>query len=462
MTPIRSEQAVKAEPVPTAVSYRKALFAIMVIAVLLRLASAIYQGNTVEPLPGIYDQISYDGLAQRVVAGHGFTFAEGHWPATPAGEPTAHWSYLYTLYLAVVYFIFGPNPLVARIIQAVAAGVLHTWLAWRLGRRIFGPTAGLIAAALSAVYIYFFYYAGGVLTETFYTIGILWTFDVSLRLLANAQPAGPVAASTGHKWRLWLELGLAIGVTVLLRQVFLLFVPFLYLWLWWQTSGTASVTALRKEGLLSRFGWPVMRGFVLTTLILVLMILPWTVRNYLAFNMFVPLNTNAGFAFFWGNHPIHGTHFIPLLGTETYYELIPAEFLSLNEAEMDQALLRQALGFITEDPGRFLLLSASRAVEYFKFWPTSDSGLIGNISRVGSFGLALPFMLFGLWQSIKQLRNPSHPTQRAELALIYLFAIIYTTIHLMSWTLIRYRLPIDALFLIVAAFGIERLLRLKI
>jgi len=33
-----------------------------------------------------------------------------------------------TLYLYVVYFIFGHHPLVARLIQAVVAGILMPWL----------------------------------------------------------------------------------------------------------------------------------------------------------------------------------------------------------------------------------------------------------------------------------------------------------------------------------------------
>ena len=78
------------------------LIAVIFLAISLRFVSAIYQGNTIPNLPGIFDQISYDGLARRVVDGFGFSFAEGHWPATRAGEPTAHWSYLYTSYLVVI------------------------------------------------------------------------------------------------------------------------------------------------------------------------------------------------------------------------------------------------------------------------------------------------------------------------------------------------------------------------
>ncbi|MCB0091791.1 MAG: hypothetical protein KDE54_28065, partial [Caldilineaceae bacterium] len=53
---------------------RSALWVIMAIAVLVRVAAALYLGNTVDVLPGIHDQISYDALAQRVINGFGFSF----------------------------------------------------------------------------------------------------------------------------------------------------------------------------------------------------------------------------------------------------------------------------------------------------------------------------------------------------------------------------------------------------
>ena len=43
-----------------------------------------------------------------------------------------------------------------------------------------------------------------------------------------------------YRGRLWIEMGLAIGITLLLRQVFVLFVPFLLLWIWWNLPGLSS------------------------------------------------------------------------------------------------------------------------------------------------------------------------------------------------------------------------------
>lgn len=442
----RDTYAVKVLNKSYLISGQKALLIIMVVAVMLRLLSAMYQGNTVADLPGIYDQISYDGLARRVVAGYGFSFAEGHWPATRAGEPTAHWSYLYTLYLAAAYKLFGTYPLIARLIQALIAGILLTLLTWRIGTRLFNRTVGLVAAALSAVYIYYFYYAGALVTETFYITGILWVFDCSFRLVAAARE------SSNIRWRQWLELGLAMGVTVLFRQVFLLFLPFLFFWLWWNLRQKET---FRWKQVLH---WSALRGLTVATIVLALMILPFTIRNYRAFGTFVLLNTNAGFAFYWGNHPIHGTHFVPLQPV-SYQDLIPPKLLALNEGMLDRALLQEGIKIVVDDPLRFILLSFTRIEEYIKFWPSRDSSMISNLSRVGSFGILLPFMLYGLWISFSRLRKPSFEGQGMYLSVIYQFIVVYASIHLLSWTLIRYRLPIDVFMIVFAALALESLLR---
>ena len=448
----------------TSSQIRLFLLLIIVVSVGLRLFSAFFQGNHGETLPGVFDQISYDALARRVAAGYGFSFAEGHWPATQPGTPTAHWSYLYTLYLAGLYAVGEGQPVVARILQAVLVGILHPWLTWRIGSRVFDPRSGLLAAAFVAIYVYFFYYAGALMTESFYIVSVLWVLDVALRLGTRPVSWLPDADRPSTSgWQPWIELGLAIGIAALLRQLILLFVPVLFLWLWWQISRSAAdsdpASSLPASHVPRWRHWRTLGGFVVATSVAILLILPWTARNYRAFHRFVPLNTNAGFAFYWGNHPIYGSQFVGILPEDgpSYGDLLPPELLHLDEAALDQALLRRGFGFVIEDPVRYVLLSVSRIPEYFMFWPSSKSSLMSNISRVASFGLFLPSMLYGLILALRRARV-EQGRFRADVLLLVLFMFTYTVVHLLTWTLIRYRLPVDAALLLFAAYGTAELL----
>jgi 4-amino-4-deoxy-L-arabinose transferase-like glycosyltransferase len=417
----------------SSITSNKPVVAIIMLAVLLRVGVAIYLGNDVAPLPGTTDQVSYHNLALRLIGGHGFSFDRTWWPATAANAPTAHWSYLYTYFLAAVYKLFGAHALVARLLQAVMVGILHPYLAYRLGKFIFNNRTALVIAGITAVYTYFVYYSATLMTEAFYITGILASLYLTITL---SQPDRP------GKKRLAFLLGLTLGATVLLRQLFLLIIPFLFLWLWWKQYRYNRTIPLVETAV--------------PLLVITLLILPFTLFNYSRFDRFVLLNTNAGYAFYWANHPIYGTRFIPILPPEmgTYRDLIPAELRRqrLDEAALDQELLRRGLGFVTDDPGRYLLLSISRIPAYFVFWPTADSETLSNLSRLTSFTLFLPFMAYGLILSFSRHRPISFLA--APEALLLLFAILYTLIHILSWALIRYRLPVDAVMIIFAGSAV--------
>jgi 4-amino-4-deoxy-L-arabinose transferase-like glycosyltransferase len=416
----------------------------ILVGVILRLLAALYLGNQVVDMPGTADQISYHNLALRVLQGHGFSFGEAWWPATPANSPTAHWSFLYTGYLVLVYALFGQNPLAARLIQALLVGILQPLLAYLIGRRVFGKWVGLAAGVLTAFYAYFIYYAANLMTESFYICAILAALYLSMLLTAESRPTPDDSRKTdagSRKWGLAALLGISLAAAVLLRQVFLLFVPFLFLWILLQ--GRRYLPQLALSGLL-----------------IVLTIIPFTIYNYARFDRFVLLNTNSGFAFFWGNHPIYGTHFESILPSEmgSYQSLIPEELRGLDEAALDQALLRRGIGFVLDDPIRYVLLSLSRIPPYLMFWPSSQSGLISNIARVASFGLLWPFMLYGLVLSLARGKGWSQVRPPSPLVLLYSFVLIYSLIHILTWTLIRYRLPVDAVLVLFAGLAVVNLL----
>ncbi|MEZ4555374.1 MAG: glycosyltransferase family 39 protein [Caldilineaceae bacterium] len=265
--------------------------------------AALYQGNTVTDLPGIYDQISYHGLAMRVADGHGFSFAEGHWPATPGGEPTAHWSYLYTLYLAGVYSIFGVQPWVARLIQAVVAGILHTWLAYRIGRRVFGVATGLTSAAFTAGYLYFVYYAGGLLTETFYFVCILWTLDVALRIVASQDwlDQGQLRRGQSRRGASGSNLVWPLAAPCFCARSF----SSSCLSCFCGCGGTCLSQPLRHRA--RRLRAPALQGLLEATLVLFLLIVPWTIRNYRAFSCVRAAQHKCGLCVLLGesSHPRH-------------------------------------------------------------------------------------------------------------------------------------------------------------
>lgn len=420
------------------------------VGVVSRMAAAVYMGDTVSILPGTADQLSYHQLALRVAGGHGFSFAVNWWPATPANEPTAHWSFLYTSGLASVYALAGEHPLIARLAQAMAVGVFQPLLVARIGCRLFGSTVGRVSAFIAALYAYLIYYAGALMTESLYIVAILWAIDLTLSLGGHDR-----AGAGGRMLKRWALLGIALTVAILLRQLFLLVVPVMLAWIIWRRW--AGRAAAPWSARVASVPWA---GVAVTTCVIAVCVLPWTVRNYRVFDQVVLLNTNAGFAFFWGNHPVHGYHFQPLLPGDgsAYGALVPADVLRLNEGAMDRALLRLGMEQIAADPVRYVWLCVTRIEEYFKFWPTDESGALANLARVLSFGLCLPWMIGGLLvaAATPEARRSAHP----GVWLLVAIAFVYTAIHLLTWTLVRYRLPVDAVLAPFAALAMSRAFQL--
>lgn len=257
-----------------------------------------------------------------------------------------------------------------------------------------------------------------------------------------------------------LELGLAVGLTLLLRQVGLFVVLVVVGWLLW--------LAWRQRALQTT-----LLPLVLAGGITLLLLLPWSVRNYYAFGIVSPFpNTNSGFALFWANHPIYGTQFETVLSPDhgvSYQSLIPDELLHLNEAKMDKSLRAEGVAIILDDLPRYALLSLSRIPVHFQFWPTSDSSLLGNLGRLFSYGLVLPFMILGtvLFLSqggLGQLRQRRFWQRGAAWTksdwyvaqgwLLLAIFLLYNLLHILTWAKVRYRLPTDALMFVFAALAL--------
>lgn len=136
----------------------------------------------------------------------------------------------YPYFLAMVYRILGTGPWGIRAVQ-MALGLVSLWLIYRIGRRLLGPRAGVIALGLATLYDLLPYYEGELLLPTVLIVLDLAAFD---RLLHAADRRSTGSAALA---------GLILGLSAITRPNVLVVVPLLAIWLWRSQKSRAPAIA---------------------------------------------------------------------------------------------------------------------------------------------------------------------------------------------------------------------------
>jgi 4-amino-4-deoxy-L-arabinose transferase-like glycosyltransferase len=142
----------------------------------------------------------------------------------------------YTHFLAAIYAMFGHDRVAVRVIQAVV-GAATVGVVYLVGYWSFGRRPGLTSALLTAIYLPLVYYAGLLLTETWFTFLQMGAVALWMRACAagsgadsqDARPNGRMSAThldlqTGAFPGLVLAVaaGLTAGLACLNRATFVL------------------------------------------------------------------------------------------------------------------------------------------------------------------------------------------------------------------------------------------------
>ena len=175
---------------------------------------------------------------------------------------------LYVYFVGVPFALFGSLEAV-KYAQCFAGALLVPALGL-IGRRAFGERAALVAAAIAAFYPELVWFASHFWAETVFTVLLWWAME---RLLA-ADARGSTGAA--------LASGLLWGLAILTRETVLYFLPVAALWLAWRRAGGAR----RAAALL---------------VVSACVVLPWTLRNWLVFDAFVPVSTSGALNLWQGN-----------------------------------------------------------------------------------------------------------------------------------------------------------------
>jgi 4-amino-4-deoxy-L-arabinose transferase-like glycosyltransferase len=356
--------------------------------------------------------VTYSTLAERLVTGHGLTFPTGWYPWIQADAPQSYFSASMSLLLAGVYFVVGYQPLVARLAMAMLSTLAVAQIGL-LADRLFGRKVAIVAGLIAAVYAYLIFYGVTLVTETPFIVSVLAGLILTYRVLDNPAP------------RNWVLLGIALALATLFRMAIIFFVVPMLVWLVWR----------------QRQHW---RRALIPLAIIALAILPFTIHNYLIWGRFLLLESQFGHVFWNGNHPGHLGNFHPF----KVFPIPPEVLASHNDVEITNRLLQMAVQNILNDPGMFVMLTITRMREYIVFWPTPSSEPQANLLRMLSWGVLVPFALAGLALARK------HWSQAMP---IFLFIALHTFVHAVSWTMPRYRLPVDAVLIPFGALALVSL-----
>ncbi|MCE9647442.1 MAG: glycosyltransferase family 39 protein [Chloroflexi bacterium] len=393
---------------------------------------------------GLDDMFQYDMLARSLASGHGYRWyarvdldrlksyvnfdlssAQGYDPKY--GLYTSFRAPLYPVFLAFVYLLSGmgfTRFLAARLVQAVFLGAplapltyftaLHFFSSSGLSEQGYGEKTAVIAAWLVACYPTLLVYPLGLGTENLFFVLLL--ASILLLLINIRKPA----------FMLLPVSGALLGLTTLTRSVIL---PF---------AGAAILFLFYLHG----------KKAVWAGIALILVITPWVIRNSLLHDRLTGVETSLGYNLYLGYHPNGNGSFVfgPSLDLLTI----------MDDARRDEIGTQKAIGFIKQQPGRFIPLAIERLRFFFGLEKRVlmyfySNNLIGYLPKPALLTLAAILLLPFVVISVSAVLGLPLLKWDAQTILFLLLFVFYLLPHVFILSEDRFHLALVPFLAILAA-----------
>lgn len=356
------------------------------------------------------DQLRYNDIGWNVASGRGFSkTVEGK--AVPTAFVPGP---LYPLFLASVYTVVGHDPSVVRFVQCIF-GILLIWIVYALGQLLLGRTIGLLAAGLTTGY------PGFIRLSRFEGPAFLMTENLFIPLFVLSILA-LVQVTRSPTVPKQVVAGICLGLAALTRSTMLTFPVAFLIWL----------VCLRRMTWFS-----ILRITATVTFVMLLIVAPWTWRNYRVFHQIVPVSTMGGNTFWAGNNSFaRGGWFWSAAH-------LPPQLKSVMEDEVtyDRLAYRFGLEELKRDLRRIPLLMIKKALVMWMFFTNTHTWQVD-----WAYLFIGPWALVGWWST---RRNPA-------LWLPVIIPSAYMTgIAMIFFGEPRYRAPLEPLLLLLASVGLS-------
>ena len=380
---------------------RAAWFAVLGVALAARVAFALVTPRVI----AWPDGREFEAVARSLVE-HG---TYGLQTLRPPGYPTL---------IAGVYATFGPNLLSLRLVEGVLGTVSVALLGW-VGAGLFGPRAGLIAAALMALHPVLAFLPSTQYSESTVVLSLVLAFAAFF-----------AAWRRGAAWR-WALAGVLFGVSALVRPNTVFMLPGL---------GLGLLLAPRPPA-----GGRLVPGLI-ALLALVATLTPWIVRGHQVHGRWYFVASGGGRQFWVGNNARATAE----TTSPTQWNAAELESLARQPDELAQErwLYREGMRFVRAEPARAGRLYLKELGNLFALWPEtfSRTRFVNGWSR-WSQGLASAVIFLGVLLALPRMRTD--PVVWPILGAIASFALASAAF----FTVMRYRMSIEPCLLWLAGAG---------
>lgn len=378
---------------------------IVVVAVLARLVLVILKGRQAH----FADTFEYDAAARSLLAGHGIG---GGIPRAP----------LYPAFMALGYSIFGVGNFPALRMLQLLPGVGAVLLTLGIGARLGGPTTGLLAGAAAALAPTLVYTSSMLYPTVVYTFIMVAIVALALRA-ARTSGLGAAAALGGLIALAWFtDQIVAVPVAAVLAWVAL-------------APSRPGPRPARPPALAALLA-------VAVALCLIVPVARYQRRAHATPAFFLP---KAEFVLYIARHDSStvGGHAI----RDTSREFVPLSA---------RAFLSREAGLLAQRPGAYLHDYIYEFVHFFDPYPDR----IQTVNRFTGTGarrlVAIYFLPVLLLAIVGLCFGAGRARERALLAIVPLAT---AATYALFFTQTRYRIPTEPLLLVLAALGLERIVR---
>ena len=403
---------------PMQVFKRHPIWLIISLAAILRLALVVFAPSLF--VDGITD--NYLVIAQNLLDGNGFSYTAGEAKPTVARAP------FYPSYLAVLLTLIGRNFTGLRVVEAMV-DVGTVYLVYVLVRRnaknpvVPSRRWGLAAALVYALQPFTIYYTVKLGSECWFTFWLVLTFMSFFEFLRN-EPT---------PWRA-VSWGASLGILILNKSAALL-LPGLFLAL-----------LVQQRGLAMKY----LRAAALAAGITLLLITPWSLRNYVVSGSLVPVQTLTWWNF-WYDFDVR----VGETSQETVERLYqpdmgghPYSLAASMDVLQEAHLRREATSWIVHNPLGFIEKVLRNIGEFWylvESWPKA-------LMVIVYWAVSAPFAVWGLVDGFRS--RSSRSLVIGSLSTILYFNLIYAPV----FAVFRYSLVVVPFVSILIAIGLTQML----